>query len=314
MPRDRDRRNVVVAPDVAAALASGEPVVALESTILCHGMPHPRNVDTAFRMQDAIRAEGAVPAMIAVLAGRPTAGLTDTEIEQLGVDGQQITKASRRDLPFLVARGEHGATTVAATMIVAASAGIPIFATGGIGGVHRGVGATMDVSADLDELARTDVAVICAGVKSVLDIPRTLEYLETKGVPVAGYRTDTLPAFYTRSSGLPVDYRVDSPAEAAAALRAKWGMGLEGGVVIAAPVPETDALDATEIDAVIDRAIAAVDRLGITGKAITPYLLNRIAEETGGRSLDANVALAINNARIAARIAVEFARLPGSST
>ena len=295
-------------PEVAAAISSGKAVVALESTIISHGMPYPQNVETALLVEETVRQAGAVPATIAILNGRLKAGLTVDEIEQLGKRGTDVVKCSRRDLPFIVAREEDGATTVAATMIIAAMAGIQVFATGGIGGVHRGVEETMDVSADLDELSRSNVAVVCAGIKSVLDIGRTLEYLETKGVPVVGFQTDTLPAFYTRESSFPVDYRVESAAEVAAAITAKWEMGLDGGMVIAVPIPEEHALHSDEINAVIEEALAEMTRLGITGKEATPFLLARIADKTGGRSLAANIQLVINNARVAAKIAVERVR------
>jgi len=295
-------------PEVAEAISSGKAVVALESTIISHGMPYPQNVETALLVEETVRQAGAVPATIAILNGRLKAGLTVEEIEQLGKRGTDVVKCSRRDLPFIVAREEDGATTVAATMIIAAMAGIQVFATGGIGGVHRGVEETMDVSADLDELARTNVAVVCAGIKSVLDIGRTLEYLETKGVPVVGFKTDTLPAFYTRENAFPVDYRVESAAEVAAAIAAKWEMGLDGGMVVAVPIPEEHALDSDEIGAVIEEALAKMGQLGITGKETTPFLLARIADKTGGRSLTANIQLVINNARVAAEIACE--RLP----
>jgi len=297
-----------ISPEVAAAISAGKAVVALESTIISHGMPYPQNVETALLVEDTVRQAGAVPATIAILNGRLKAGLTVEEIQQLGKRGTDVVKCSRRDLPFVIARNEDGATTVAATMIIAAMAGIQVFATGGIGGVHRGVEETMDVSADLDELARTNVAVVCAGIKSVLDIGRSLEYLETKGVPVAGFQTDTLPAFYTRDSGYPVDYRVDSAAEVAAAIAAKRDMNLDGGMVIAVPIPEEHALDRDEIDAVIEDALAEMGRLEITGNETTPFLLGRIAEKTGGKSLDANIQLVINNARVATEIAVELAR------
>jgi len=297
------------APGVAAALASGTPVVALESTIISHGMPYPKNVDTALTVEDTVRQGGALPATIAIIGGRLNVGLSAGEIRHVGEHGPDVIKCSRRDLPFVIARKQDGATTVAATMIVAAMAGIRVFATGGIGGVHRGVEETMDISADLEELARSNVAVVCAGIKSVLDIGRTLEYLETSGVPVVGYQTDTLPAFYSRCSGFPVDYRVDTAIEAAAAMRTKWNLGLDGGLVIAAPIPETSALAREEIDAVIDEALAEMQRQGIKGKDTTPFLLASIAERTDGRSLEANIQLVINNARIAAEIAVEFARL-----
>lgn len=295
-----------IAAEVAEALRSGQPVVALESTIISHGMPYPKNVASASAVEQAIREIGAVPATIAISGGRLKVGLSADEIERLGELGPKVIKCSRRDLPFVVARKQNGATTVAATMIIAAMAGIRVFATGGIGGVHRGVAETMDISADLEELARTNVAVVCAGIKSVLDIGRTLEYLETAGVPVVGYQTDTLPAFYSRSSGFAVDYRVDSAAEAAVAMNTKWAMGLRGGLVVAVPIPEEHALDRDEIDRVINDAIAEMQRLGITGKDTTPFLLASIAERTGGRSLEANIQLVINNARVAAKIAMQI--------
>jgi len=297
-----------IAPDVAEALASGKAVVALESTIISHGMPYPKNVETAEALESIVRDSGAVPATIAVLGGRLKVGLSSDEIQHLGKRGSDVIKCSRRDLPFIVAREQDGATTVAATMIIAAMAGIRVFATGGIGGVHRGAQETMDISADLDELARTNVAVVCAGIKSVLDIGRTLEYLETKGVPVIGYGTDTLPAFYTRESGFPVDYRVDTAEEAAAAMKIKWAMELHGGLVIAAPIPEEHALDIDEISDIIDEAISEMRSRGITGKDTTPFLLARIADRSGGKSLEANIQLVKNNTRIAAKIATEFAK------
>ena len=299
--------NVKLSADVEAAVRDGQPVVALESTIVCHGMPFPQNIETAFEMQAVIREAGAVPAMVAVDRGVLAAGLTDADIERFGRDGANIVKASRRDLPFLMAEAADGATTVAATMWIAARAGISVFATGGIGGVHRGVETTMDVSADLEELAQTNVAVVCAGVKSVLDIPRTLEYLETRGVPVIGYGTDTLPAFYTPTSGLAVDRRIDNPAEVARVMSNKWEAGLQGGLVVAVPVPREDALDARDMDRVIEEALAEMDAAGISGKHTTPFLLGRIAERTDGKSLRANIALAVNNARVAAGIASSYA-------
>jgi len=295
-----------IAAEVAEALRSGQAVVALESTIISHGMPYPRNVASASAVEQAIREIGAVPATIAISGGRLKVGLSADEIERLGELGPKVIKCSRRDLPFVLARKQDGATTVAATMIIAAMAGIRVFATGGIGGVHRGVAETMDISADLEELARSNVAVVCAGIKSVLDIGRTLEYLETAGVPVVGYQTDTLPAFYSLSSGFPVDYRVDSAAEAAVAMNTKWAMGLQGGLVVAVPIPEEHALDRDEIDGVINDAIAEMQRQGITGKDTTPFLLASIAERTGGRSLEANIHLVINNARVAAKIAMQI--------
>lgn len=304
-----DNPYLDIAPEVQEAIQQGRPVVALESTIICHGMPHPKNVETALQVEAAIRDLDATPATIAVIHGRLKAGLTEAEINTLGGKGQRVTKASRRDLPFLVARGEDGATTVAATMIIAEMAGIRVFATGGIGGVHRGVNATMDISADLEELSRTSVAVVCAGIKSVLDIAKSLEYLETKGVPVVGYQADIVPAFYTRSSGFAVDYRIDSPEEAAAAMHARWKMGLAGGMLINAPVPEEHALDPQHIEDVIEDAISEMHRKGITGKDTTPYLLARIADRTEGRSLQTNIGLMLNNAKLAARIAAEYARM-----
>jgi pseudouridine-5'-phosphate glycosidase len=297
---------------VQEALASKRPVVALESTIICHGMPYPRNAETALRVGAAVRDAGAVPATIAILGGRLKVGLDEAQINELGERGTEIVKTSRRDIPFIVARESDGATTVASTMILAAMAGIRVMATGGIGGVHRGVEETMDISADLEELAKTNIAVVCAGIKSVLDIGRTLEYLETVGVPVVGYGTDTVPAFYARSSGFPVDYRVDEPAEAAKAIHAKFRLGLDGSMIIGNPVPEPDALASEEIDGVIEAAIEEMNAKGITGKDTTPFLLARIAETTGGRSLDANIALIINNARVAAEIAVAYSQLVGS--
>ncbi|MEE8426235.1 MAG: pseudouridine-5'-phosphate glycosidase [Woeseiaceae bacterium] len=309
MPDKSLNEYLDIAPDVATALGSGQAVVALESTIISHGMPYPRNVETAEALESIVRDSGAIPATIAVLNGRLKVGLSSDEIQHIGKRGTGVIKCSRRDLPFIVARKQDGATTVAATMIIAAMAGIRVFATGGIGGVHRGAQETMDISADLDELARTSVAVVCAGIKSVLDIGRTLEYLETKGVPVVGYETDTLPAFYTRESGFPVDYRVDTAADVAAAMKIKWGMGLHGGLVIAAPIPEEHALDKEEIETIIDEAISEMRSRGITGKDTTPFLLARIADRSGGKSLAANIELVKNNARIAAEIATEFATI-----
>jgi len=308
--------HLEVAAEVTDALQSGTPVVALESTIISHGMPFPRNVETATLVENTIRDGGAVPATIAILDGRLKVGLASEEIERIGKQGSQVIKCSRRDLPFIIARKQDGATTVAATMIIAAMAGIRVFATGGIGGVHRGAEESMDISADLEELARSNVAVVCSGIKSVLDIGRTLEYLETKGVPVIGYQTDTLPAFYSRSSGFAVDYRVDSAADVAAAMNIKWQMGLDGGMVVAVPIPEEHALASDEIDAVIEDALQEMQRQGITGKDTTPFLLASIAERTGGRSLEANIQLVFNNARVAAEIAVAIRKVfpqPGTN-
>ena len=293
-----------ISQEVKTALETGEPVVALESTIISHGMPYPQNVETALRVEQAIRDNGAVPATIAIIGGKLKASCTPEEIEYLGKKGQAVTKASRRDLPVLIARGEDGATTVTTTMIIAAMAGIKVFATGGIGGVHRGAETTMDISADLEELAQTPVMVICAGAKSILDLGLTLEYLETKGVPVIGYGTEELPAFYTRTSGFKVDYRIDSPEELADAFRAKLEMGLAGGMLVTNPIPEEYSLDPDYINAAIDRAVAKSVELGIKGKATTPFLLAEIKDITSGNSLEANIQLVLNNARLAARTAV----------
>lgn len=291
-----------VGENVRKALAEKKPVVALESTIISHGMPYPQNVETALRVEEIIRANGAVPATIGIISGRLKAGLTAEEIDYMG-SAKNIAKVSRRDIPYLVASGRDGATTVASTMIIAEMAGIRIFATGGIGGVHRGAESTMDVSADLEELAMTGVAVICAGAKSILDIGLTLEYLETKGVPVFGFQTDELPAFYTRRSSFKVDYRVDSPEELAAILRTKWELGLMGGALIANPIPEEYSMDSDQINKIIADAVEEAQLLGIKGKETTPFLLTKIKEITGGESLDSNIQLVYNNAKLAAQIA-----------
>jgi len=297
-----------IAPEVQEALQAGQAVVALESTIICHGMPPPENVETALNVEQTVRKHGAIPATVAIIDGRLKVGLTTEQINYLGAKGKQVVKTSRRDISFLVARQLDGATTVAATMIIAAMAGIQVFATGGIGGVHRGVESTMDVSADLEELSRTNVAVVCAGIKSVLDIGRTLEYLETHGVPVVGYQTDTLPAFYTRDSGFALDYRMDSANEIAQAMKIKWSMGVNGGLVIANPVPAAYSLDPVEIEKLIAESIDQMNRDGITGKDTTPYLLSRIAEHTSGSSLSTNIQLLLNNARLASEIACAFSQ------
>ena len=295
-----------ISPEVQAALAAGKPVVALESTIISHGMPYPQNVETALNVEKIIRENGAVPATIAIIGGRLKAGLSPDEIEYLGKKGYDVTKASRRDLPVLVARGADGATTVATTMIIAAMAGIKVFATGGIGGVHRGAEVTMDISADLEELAHTPVLVVCAGAKSILDLGLTLEYLETKGVPVIGYGTSELPAFYTRTSGFGVDYRLDTPEEVAAAFRAKLDMGLKGGMLVTNPIPEEYSMDPAVINKAIDEAVAEADALGIKGKQTTPFLLAKIKDITGGDSLASNIRLVYNNAALAARVAARL--------
>ncbi len=292
-----------ISPEVQQALDEGRPVVALESTIISHGMPYPQNVETALKVEQTIRDGGAVPATIAIIGGKLKAGCTPDEIEYLGRKGQAVTKASRRDLPVLIARGQDGATTVTTTMIIAAMAGIKVFATGGIGGVHRGAETTMDISADLEELAMTPVMVICAGAKSILDLGLTLEYLETKGVPVIGYGTEELPAFYTRHSGYKVDYRIDTPEELAAAFRAKLDMGLQGGMLVTNPIPEEYSMPAAVINKAIDEAIDEAGRLGIRGKETTPFLLAKVKDLTGGDSLASNIQLVLNNARLAAQTA-----------
>ena len=300
-----------VSAPVAAAISENRPVVALESTIISHGMPYPQNVETALEVERTVRENGAVPATVAIIGGKLKAGLTPEEIEYLGKKGTKVAKASRRDLAFLVSRGADGATTVTTTMIIAAMAGIKIFATGGIGGVHRGAETTMDISADLEELARTPVMVVCAGAKSILDLGLTLEYLETKGVPVVGYGTDELPAFYTRQSGFKVDYRADTPLELAQAFICSEKMGLRGGMLVTNPIPREYSMDPAVINAAIDEAVAESRRLGIKGKETTPYLLAKIKDLTGGESLESNIKLVLNNARLAAKTACEYARLKG---
>lgn len=298
-----------IAPEVGAALKEGRPVVALESTIISHGMPYPQNVETARNVESIIRSEDAVPATIAVIGGKMKVGLSAQEIEYLGKKGMSVTKASRRDLPLLAAKGMDGATTVASTMIIAAMAGIKIFATGGIGGVHRGAETTMDISADLEELGRTDVTVVCAGAKSILDIGLTLEYLETKGVPVLGFGTDELPAFYCRESGFGVDYRVDTPEELAAAVKAKRDLGIHGGILVGNPIPKQYEMPKAMADRAIDIAVKKAEENGIKGKQLTPFLLALVKEMTGGMSLDSNIQLVYNNARVAAKAAVALAAL-----
>ena len=296
-----------IAPEVAQALKDGKPVVALESTIISHGMPYPKNVETALLVEQTIRDNGAVPATIAVIGGRLKAGLSREEIEHLGKAGRSVAKASRRDLPALVARGVDGATTVATTMIIAHMAGIKIFATGGIGGVHRGAEVTMDISADLEELAQTPVMVVCAGAKSILDLGLTLEYLETKGVPVIGYGTEELPAFYTRKSGFGVDYRVDSPEELAAIFAAQRALDYKGGMLVTNPIPEEYSMDKTVIDAAIEQALQEAREQGVHGKETTPFLLARVVELTGGDSLESNIKLVLNNAKVASLTAAALA-------
>ena len=292
-----------ISPEVQEALKAGKPVVALESTIISHGMPYPQNVETALKVEQTIRENGAVPATIAVIGGQLKAGCTPEEIEYLGKKGQAVIKASRRDLPVLIARKADGATTVTTTMIIAAMAGIRVFATGGIGGVHRGAQQTFDISADLEELAQTPVMVVCAGAKSILDLGLTLEYLETKGVPVIGFGTEELPAFYTRHSGFKVDYRIDTPEELAAAFKAKMDCGLKGGMLVTNPIPEEFSMPKEVIDKAIDQALQEMDEAGIHGKQCTPFLLAKVKDLTGGESLASNIQLVLNNARLAAKTA-----------
>ena len=302
-------RYLDIAPEVQEALANGKPVVALESTIISHGMPYPQNVETALNVEKIIRENGAVPATIAVIKGRLKAGLSPEEIDYLGKTGTAVAKASRRDLPVLVAEGRDGATTVTTTMIIAHMAGISVFATGGIGGVHRGAQQTFDISADLEELAHTPVMVVCAGAKSILDLGLTLEYLETHGVPVIGYGTEELPAFYTRKSGFKVDYRIDTPADLAKAFFVKQDMGLGGGMLVTNPIPEEFSMNHEIINKAIDEAVEEANKLGIHGKETTPFLLAKIKDLTGGDSLASNIQLVYNNARLAAKTAGELCKL-----
>ncbi|NCB70325.1 MAG: pseudouridine-5'-phosphate glycosidase [Clostridia bacterium] len=297
-----------IKPEIKKALEEGKAVVALESTIISHGMPYPRNVETALNVEQIIRDNGAIPATIAIMDGKLKVGLSKDEIESLGKSSDAI-KCSRRDIPFILAKKLDGATTVASTMLIASMAGIKVFATGGIGGVHRGAQETFDISADLQELAHTDVAVVCAGAKSILDIGLTLEYLETQGVPVVGFGTDELPAFYTSKSGFGVDYRVDTPEELAEALKTKWDLGIEGGVVVANPIPPEYEMDPAVIDSAISEAVKEADLKGIKGKESTPFLLAKVKEITGGSSLDSNIQLVYNNAVLGAKIAVELSKL-----
>ncbi len=289
-------------PDVAAALAEGRPVVALESTIITHGMPWPDNLNTARQVEEAVRAEGAVPATISVIDGETRVGLEAADLEHLA-EAKDVMKLSRADLPYALATGGVGSTTVAATMICARLAGIEVFATGGIGGVHRGAAESFDISADLEELARTPVTVVCAGAKALLDIPKTLEVLETRGVPVITYGADRFPAFWSRDSGLAAPLRADTPGEIAAIIAMKRRLGLAGGVLVANPVPEADEIPVGEMEMHIAAALAETEREGITGKAVTPFVLERIVELTEGRSLKTNIALVLENARLAAKLA-----------
>ena len=299
-------RHLDLSPEVREALETGRPVVALESTIISHGMPYPKNVETALAVEKTIRENGAVPATVAVIGGRMKAGLSPGELEYFGRKGTAITKVSRRDLPVVVAKGEDGATTVAATMMVAAMAGIRVFATGGIGGVHRGAETSMDISADLEEFTKTPVLVVCAGAKAILDLNLTMEYLETKGIPVFCYRTDELPAFYTRHSGIKAPFRADSAQEIAGIWKTKEELGIQGGFIVANPVPEEFSMDDGRINAAIDEALEEMNRLRIRGKETTPYLLDKISRITGGDSLESNIRLVLNNAALAAQIAKEI--------
>ncbi len=304
-------RFLDVSDEVKRALEEGRPVVALESTIISHGMPYPQNVETALNVEDIVRKHGAVPATVAIIGGRLKAGLSREEIEYFGKQGTQITKVSRRDMPVIIANKMDGATTVAATMIIAEMAGISVFATGGIGGVHRGAEKTMDISADLEELAQTNVMVVCAGAKSILDLGLTLEYLETKGVTIIGYGTDELPAFYTRRSGFMLNYKLDNPKDVASAFHAKSEMNLAGGMLITNPIPEEASMDHNVINKAIDEAVVEAEKLGIKGKDSTPFLLAKIKEITSGTSLDANIKLVYNNAEVASKIAVELSKMKG---
>lgn len=301
--------NIRVNEEVVQALKENRPVVALESTIISHGMPYPQNVETALQVEKIVRENGAVPATIGIIDGVGVVGMKPEEIEEFGKRGMSISKVSRRDLPVIFAEKSWGATTVATTMILAAKAGVEFFVTGGIGGVHRGAETTFDVSADLEELARTNVTVICAGAKAILDLPKTLEILETKGVPVLGYRTKELPAFYTRTSGLHVDYALKDEEDAANIVKAKREFGLDGGILITNPIPEEYSMDPAEINAAIDKAIQEMDEKGIKGKECTPFLLAKVAEITGGESLNSNIRLVFNNAALGARIAAAYCRL-----
>lgn len=301
-------RFLDVKEEVKEAIESGKPVVALESTIISHGMPYPQNVETALKVEQIIRDNGAVPATIAIIGGRLKAGLTPEEIEYFGKKGPEITKASRRDLAMLCARGEDGACTVTTTMMIAHMAGIKVFATGGIGGVHRGAETTMDISADLEELAQTPVMVVCAGCKSILDIGLTLEYLETHGVPVLGFGTEDMPAFYTQKSGFKVDYRVDTPEELAHFFKTHTELGMRGGVLVGNPIPDEYSMDPDIINPAIEKALETCKKLGIKGKATTPFLLAKVKEITGGDSLDSNIRLVFNNAKVAALTAAEMCK------
>ncbi|MDQ5983021.1 MAG: Pseudouridine-5'-phosphate glycosidase [Eubacteriales bacterium SKADARSKE-1] len=303
-------KNILqISPEVQKALDENRPVVALESTIISHGMPYPKNVETALKVEKIVRTNGAVPATIAIIGGILTVGISNEQIDYLGQKGTAVIKASRRDIPILVSKKEDGATTVAATMIIAQLAGIKVFATGGIGGVHRGAETTMDISADLEELAKTNVCVVCAGAKSILDLGLTMEYLETRGVPVIGYKTETLPAFYSRESDFKVTYKIDSPLEIAKAIKAQDTLNFNGGMVVTNPIPEEFSMDSKYISSVIDKALIEANELLIKGKDTTPYLLEKIQQLSGGKSLEANIELVYNNVKLGAKIAAELCKL-----
>ena len=301
--------NLDISPIVQKALKAGKPIVALESTIICHGMPYPQNIQTAEAVENIVVDNGAIPATIAIIQGCLKVGLSSDEMNYLAKNGQNIPKISRRDLPFSLSQKSDGATTVAATMIIAAMANINVFATGGIGGVHRDINDSLDISADLQELANTNVAVVCSGVKSILDIPRTLEYLETHGVPIVGYQTDNMPAFYTSESGSLVDYNCQSTDEIAKVMKIKWEMNFQGGIVVANPIPKKYSLPLNEINSVIKLALSEMKEKNIIGKKTTPFLLSKIAEKTKGKSLESNIQLVLNNASLAAQIARSFTEL-----
>lgn len=298
-----------ITEEIRDGISESRPIVALESTIISHGMPYPQNVETALRVEEIVRASGAIPATIAIIDGRLKAGLQAAEIDLLGQQGYNVNKTSRRDIPFLIANKNHGATTVASTMIIANLAKIRVFATGGIGGVHRGAAVTMDISADLQELSKTNVAVVCAGVKSILDIGLTLEYLETYGVPVIGFGTNEFPAFYAKESGYQANYRLDTPEEIANVMKAKWDLGLNGGLVIGNPIPDQYAMKGSEIQETILEALRQAQVQQVTGKEVTPFLLAKIKELTKGESLDSNIQLVYNNVKMASKLAKAYSAL-----
>lgn len=302
------KKYIDISSEVASALKENKPVVALESTIISHGMPYPVNVETALKVEEIVRGNGAIPATIGIMEGKLKVGLTVEEIEHFAKN-DDIVKVSRRDIPFIIAKKLNGATTVAATMIIASLAGIKVFVTGGIGGVHRGAQQSFDISADLMELAKTDVAVVCAGAKSILDIGLTLEYLETQGVPIVGYKTEEFPSFYTRKSGFKVDYRVDTIEELANTIKIKWDLGLKGGLVIGNPIPEEYEMDYDVINRSIEDALYEAKKAGIKGKETTPFLLSKVKKLTEGKSLESNIRLVYNNAKVGAKLAVQLSKL-----